>query len=288
MAEAGPAPRAFVAGWPVAHSRSPVIHRFWLAEHGLDGDYVRHAVEPAAAPAFLADFAGDGFIGGNVTIPHKQTAFDVCQRPDAAARRLGAVNTLWLEDGTVCGANTDGEGFLANLDSRAPQWDAPSRRTRGVLVLGAGGAARAIVDALVQRGFKDVAVANRTLSRAEGLRVFGAAVRALPLDADALGEAARRVSLVVNTTSLGMDGQGGDLPLDIAALADDAVATDIVYTPLMTPFLNAARDRGLVTVDGLGMLLHQAVPGFERWFGVRPTVTAALRSAVLRDMGLDA
>ena len=282
-----PARRAFVAGWPIAHSRSPLIHRHWLKVHGLAGGYERHAVQPADASAFFGDIAGYGFIGGNVTTPHKEAALAACTRVDETARALGAVNTLWLEDGALVGANTDVHGFLANLDDRAPGWDAPDRRERGALVIGAGGAARAVVFGLLARGFQSISVANRTLTRAIALQSLGDAVEPLPLEALPLTRAAKAAALIVNTTTLGMEGKGEGsdaLPLDWTAVATDTLAHDIVYTPLVTPFLAAAEEQGLRTVDGLGMLLHQAVPGFERWFGLRPQVDATLRDLVVADI----
>lgn len=276
MAEA--ARRAFVCGHPIKHSRSPLIHGHWLEKYGIDGSYEAIDVAPEAFAEFAAGLRRNGFAGGNVTVPHKEAAFAAVAERDAAAEAIGAVNTLWFEDGRFSGGNTDAEGFAANLDERAPGW----ANAGAALVLGAGGAARAVIHALKVRGCADIRVTNRTVARARELADrFGAGVTAHP-DA-AAGELARDVGLAVNTTSLGMAGDEG-LPLDPAHLPDHAVATDIVYVPLVTPFLAAAQARGLKTVDGLGMLLHQAVPGFERWFGVRPQVTAALRALVIADM----
>lgn len=270
--------KAGVVGWPITHSRSPLIHRHWLAVHGIDGAYDRIPVEPERAEAFFAGFAGIGLVGANVTIPYKEIAAAHARHLDPVAARLGAANTLWIEDGAVCAGNTDVAGFLGNLDDRAPGWDADP----GVaLVLGAGGAAKAVVDGLVGRGFR-VEIANRTLARAEELaaRYPGRAAAHLLSEANRLVGEAR---LLVNTTSLGMKGEG-DLDLDVGRCAAESIACDIVYVPLETPFLARARAAGLRTVDGLGMLLHQAVPGFERWFGVRPTVTPELRALVEADL----
>ncbi|WP_378946412.1 shikimate dehydrogenase [Mesorhizobium sp. ANAO-SY3R2] len=276
MAEA--ALKAFVCGHPIGHSRSPMIHGYWLEQYGIDGSYTAIDVAPADFPAFLKGLAAAGFRGGNVTIPHKEAAFAGVQRRDEAAEQIGAVNTLWFEDGVLCGGNTDAYGFAANLDHLAPGW------ARGdiAVVLGAGGASRATIHALKQRGFNDIRIVNRTVSRAQELAdQFGKGVSAHPQAAtgELLGDAA----LLVNTTALGMHGNEG-LPADPAALPDHAIVTDIVYVPLETPLLAAARARGLKTVDGLGMLLHQAVPGFERWFGRRPEVTAGLRNLVVADL----
>ena len=271
--------RAFVAGWPVGHSRSPLIHRHWLARYGIEGDYVPEPVHPDEAAAFLAGFPERGYVGGNVTIPHKETAFRVAAWRTETAERLGAVNTLWIEDGRISGDNTDVHGFLANLDERAPGW-----RTGGpALVLGAGGSARAVAYGLARAGFDPVRVLNRTESRAARLAEdLGGPIRAGPLDrlADLIGTA----DVIVNTTAAEMAG-AAPLAIDWGRAKPSAVATDIVYVPLATAFLRGAAERGLRTVDGLGMLLHQAQPGFERWFGVRPEVDDALRALVLADLG---
>lgn len=272
--------KAFVVGHPIRHSRSPLIHGHWLREHGLAGSYERLDVAPESFAAFLERFPRDGFVGGNVTVPHKEAAFRGVAAATDRARRLGAVNTLWLEGGRLHGDNTDGEGFVASLDAGAgPGW---AEGARAALVLGAGGAARAVVGGLLDRGIPRVLVANRTQERAREVAVLDPArVEAVPWEAReaALGG----VDLIVNTTSLGMTGQA---PLEIAldGLPARAVVADIVYVPLETPLLAAARARGLRAVDGLGMLLHQAVPGFERWFGVRPRVTPALRDIVVADI----
>ncbi|MBO6675743.1 MAG: shikimate dehydrogenase [Rhizobiales bacterium] len=277
---------AAVLGWPISHSRSPLIHGTWIAEHGLDATYTAIAVNPESAAAWFADFAGQGLVGANVTIPHKETALAACDHVAEHAARLGAVNTLWLEDGALHGTSTDGEGFLANLADRAPDW-AKHPKANTALILGAGGAARAIVDALLISGVDRVLLLNRSLDRADALaahfaRHFGQG-RVVAGGLEAFNEHASAAGLLVNTTALGMEGQP---PLAIALnhLADGATVTDIVYTPLDTPLLISAHERGHPTVDGLGMLLHQAVPGFERWFGIRPTVTPALRQRVLDDI----
>lgn len=274
-------PTACVIGWPVKHSRSPIIHRHWISELGLIGDYVRHPVEPEHAADFFANFAGGTFIGCNVTVPHKEVAFASVAHADAVATALGAVNTVWLEGGRLMGSNTDAEGFIANLDQWAPGFDA---NPGAAIVLGAGGAARAVIWALQARGFAPIHVVNRTRDRAEAMAErFGPDIR--PAGWDDLPALLPQAGLLVNTTSLGMEGQP-PLTIDLATARDDLLVTDIVYIPLETPLLKAARSRGLRTVDGLGMLLHQAVPGFERWFGRRPVVTAGLRRLILADMGI--
>ena len=273
--------RAFVCGHPIAHSRSPRIHGYWLKEYGIAGSYEAVDVAPADAAGFFATLREKGFAGGNVTIPHKEAAFAAAARRDAAATRIGAVNTLWFEDGVLTGGNTDAEGFAANLDEHAPGWT----KAGPAVVLGAGGAARAVIQALKERGFTDIRVANRTISRAVELADrFGPGVTAHP--SAATGELLTDAGLLVNTTALGMAGKegAGELPADPEMLPRHAIVTDIVYVPLETPLLCAARERRLKTVDGLGMLLHQAVPGFERWFGRRPEVTEELRAMIVADM----
>jgi shikimate dehydrogenase len=269
------APRAGVVGWPIEHSRSPTIHRYWLKELRIPGNYDKFAVRPGEFPQFADKIGKDGFLGANVTAPHKEAAFEACDRRTAGAEALGAVNTLWREDGRLWGDNTDVAGFLANLDEATPGWD---ERKRFAIVIGAGGAARGIVHALVSRGFERVAVVNRTQSRAEALaQHFGGSTVAMPWGdlAAELPEA----DLLVNASSLGMVGQP-PLTVDVSALPGRAVVADAVYVPLRTPLIEAARARGLRVAEGLGMLLHQAAPAFVRWFGTRPAVTPALRALV--------
>jgi shikimate dehydrogenase len=271
-------PRAFVCGHPVAHSRSPLIHGYWLRELGIAGNYERIDVSPGDFPAFVAGLPDGRFAGGNVTIPHKEAAFALVACRDDAAEAIGAVNTLWIEVGKVVGGNTDAYGFAANLDEGAPGW----RNAASVIVLGAGGAARAVVHALRRAGIAEIRVANRTLARAEELaQAFGGGVTAHAWTE--AGDLFRSTDILVNTTSLGMPGQP-EMDVDLALLPDSAIVTDIVYVPLITPLLRQAQDRGLNTVDGLGMLLHQAAEGFERWFGVRPDVSPGLRAALIDDL----
>lgn len=271
----GHARLAGVLGWPVSHSRSPRLHGHWLATLGIDGAYLPLPVHPdrfATAVRALADL---GFRGANVTIPHKLAAFEVCDVVDATARRAGAVNTLVFREGRIEGSNTDGYGFLESVKDQAPGWQPGSGPA---VLLGAGGAARAIAAALLDAGCPRVTLVNRSRERAEALaRDLGGPVAVA--DAPPLGDAA----LLVNTTSLGMVGHP-QLEVDLAPLGAAAVVADIVYVPLETPLLVAARARGLRGVDGLGMLLHQARPGFEAWFGVAPVVDAALRAVVAADI----
>jgi shikimate dehydrogenase len=269
---------ACVIGWPIGHSRSPLIHNYWLKRHGIAGEYRREAVPPEDVAAFVTGLAARGYVGANVTIPHKETVLDLAE-PDACARVIGAANTLWYAGGRLACTNTDAEGFICNLDVSAPNWD---HELASAAVIGAGGGARAVVFGLLERGIKRIYVSNRSFERAEALRrSFGAAVQPLPWAE--LGTALPEVGLLVNSTSLGMRHQP-PLELALSRVVDKAVVADLVYVPLETPLLAAARARGLRTVDGLGMLLHQAVEGFSLWFGVRPEVTAELRRLVEADL----
>ena len=269
--------KAFICGHPISHSRSPIIHNYWLKQLGIAGNYTAIDVAPETFPQFISGLNEAGLVGGNVTIPHKEAACALVEARDAAAELIGAVNTLWLEEGVVHGGNTDAHGFAANLDDSVPGWSSSER----AVVLGAGGASRAVVFALQQRGIKSIRLVNRTLERAQELaRRFGARVSAHELVA--LPELITEADLLINTTSLGMHGSG--TPADVTRLPNTAIVADIVYVPLQTPLLAAAAARNLRTVDGLGMLLHQAVPGFERWFGKRPQVTSVLREILVADV----
>lgn len=268
---------ACLIGWPAAHSRSPLIHHYWLRLHGITGGYSIEAIPPEGFAEFVMHLSTHGFAGANVTIPHKERALQLTE-PDERARAVGAANTLYYEGAVLRSTNTDVEGFISNLDVAAPGWD----RTGDALVLGAGGASRAVVFGLVERGIGRIHLANRTVERARVLAdQFGATV--IPAAWNTLGDLLPRVGLLVNTTSLGMKGQP-PLDIELALLPRDAVVADLVYVPLETPLLSAARARGLRTADGLGMLLHQAVRGFELWFGLRPAVTQELRALVEADL----
>jgi shikimate dehydrogenase len=268
---------ACLIGWPAAHSRSPIIHKYWLKSFGIDGDYRTEAVKPEDFAGFVARLGERGYIGANVTLPHKEHALKVAEG-DERARAVGAANTLWLDGGVLRATNTDVEGFLANLDASVPGWD----KTDEALVLGAGGAARAILFGLIERGIKTIHLLNRTLPRAEELaRQFGSSVK--PATWDRIPKLLPRARFLVNTTSLGMKGQP-PLDIDVGLLPADATVSDAVFVPLETNLLIAARAQGLKTSDGLGMLLHQAVRGFSLWFGKRPVVTPELRSLVEADL----
>ncbi|MCI0467875.1 MAG: shikimate dehydrogenase [Beijerinckiaceae bacterium] len=272
-------PKACVIGWPVAHSRSPLIHRFWLDQLNIAGSYEYAEVAPPDFLAFIGSLAERGFRGGNVTLPHKQTAYELCDATSETAAYLKAVNTLWIDGGKLYGDNTDPAGFLAALDQDAPGWGVDAGTAA---VIGAGGAARAIVYALLLRGAKRILLINRTIERAAAIAADrGPAVEVM--DFSALPRALGAAALLVNTTSLGMRGQP-PLPVDLAPLPEAAIVCDIVYVPLETDLIKAARSRGLKAVPGLGMLLHQAVPGFQRWFGVKPRITAELRSLIEADI----
>jgi shikimate dehydrogenase len=268
---------ACLIGWPAAHSRSPLIHHHWLRSLGIEGGYTIEAIPPEGFAEFVLHLSNHGFVGANVTLPHKERALALTV-PDARAKAVGAANTLWYEGGELRSTNTDIEGFVDNLDASAKGWDA----TDDALVLGAGGSSRAVVFGLIERGIKRVHLANRTMERARALAdQFGNSVQAIAWDA--INEVLPRAGLLVNTTSLGMHGQP-PLELDVGLLPSSAIVADLVYVPLETALLKAARERGLKTADGLGMLLHQAVRGFELWFGQRPQVTPELRALAEADL----
>ncbi|HEY2244344.1 MAG TPA: shikimate dehydrogenase [Xanthobacteraceae bacterium] len=271
------APAACVIGWPVEHSRSPLIHNYWLKACGVAGDYRREAVPPDQFRDFLHSLAARGYVGANLIFPHKEAAL-AWSEPDDRARAVGAANTLW-RDGVLRATNTDVEGFLHNLDARVPGWD---RNCETAIVLGAGGAARAVVYGLLERGTPRIVVINRTAQRAQALQEwFGARVRVAAWEErdEWLAEA----RLLVNATKLGMPGQP-ELVLNIARLPADAAVADLVYVPLVTLLLRAAMARNLHTADGLGMLLRQAVPQFRLWFGKTPEITNELRALLERDL----
>ena len=277
----GAARLAGIMGWPVAHSRSPALHGFWLAEHGIDGAYVPLAVEPSRLEQALRALPALGFRGCNLTIPHKQAALAVMDRVDPFARRIGAMNTVIVAaDGSLEGSNTDVFGFRENLREQAPNWDA---KAGPAVVLGGGGSARSVVAALIAAGALEIRLVNRTVAHAEALArdLAQTEVRITIHAWETRNAALHEAGILVNTTSLGMDKEP-PLDIDITGLPLSAVVVDIVYVPLETGLLTAARRRGHPAVDGLGMLLHQGRPGFEAWFGTAVGVTPALRAAMLR------
>jgi shikimate dehydrogenase len=270
-------PRAGVIGNPVSHSLSPKLHGHWLRRYGIDGSYDALPVTEDALEQTLRSLPAKGYVGVNVTLPHKVAVLQIADQLTDRATLIGAANTLtFKEDGRIFADNTDGYGFLENLHQGAPNWDA---KAGPAVVFGAGGAARAVIMSLIEAGAPEIILTNRTRPKAEALRAdFGARIRIV--DWVQAGSVLADAATLVNTTSLGMaGGQEFRVPLD--ALRAGTVVTDIVYTPLRTKFLDAAAEKGCVTVDGLGMLLHQGVPGFERWFGKRPEVDDDLRRAVL-------
>ena len=281
MTITGAARIAGVMGWPVAHSRSPVLHGYWLAEHGIDGAYVPLPVLPENLRPALKALPFLGFAGCNITIPHKEAALEVVDDHDVSARRAGAVNTVVVDSrGNLIGHNTDGYGFIESLRAALPGWSA---RHGSAVVIGAGGAARAIVAALIDDGAPEIRLVNRTPARAAKLaKALNGPVRGIAWEER--DRALEGASLLVNATSLGMVGQPA-LELSLAALPPEAVVNDIVYVPLETPLLAAARARGHRAVDGLDMLLHQGRPGFAAWFGVKPEVTPELRRVLLASLG---
>lgn len=272
-------PRACVTGHPIAHSRSPMIHNYWLKTLNIQGHYDRVDTPPDVFPNFIRTMRDNGYVGCNVTLPNKELAYQLAEIKTDRANRLHAANTLWFDDGKLHADNTDIEGFLFNLDERAPGWD---QNLDKAVILGAGGAAAAIVQALCERKAGKIIIANRTLQKAEDLaQRFDGSIETTSIEkiSDALDQA----TFLVNTTSLGMNGQP-PLDIDLSRVSNNALVTDIVYVPLITNFLKSAQNRGLTIVDGLGMLLHQAVPGFEHWFGQRPRVTAELRALIEADI----
>ena len=273
------APRCFVIGDPIAHSRSPMIHRSWLRQYGLAGSYDAVHVLPADLPTFMAQLREGAFTGGNVTLPHKEAVIPFVDDISEAGRAIGAVNTLWREGGRLHADNTDIAGFLGHLDASAPGWQ---ERTGTALVLGAGGAAKGICYGLLGRGVDRIILVNRSLGRAEELAAsLGKAIEVR--EWSRVSETVAEAELIVNSTALGMSGQP-PLEIDLSRLRPGTVVDDIVYVPLKTALLAQAERRGGIAVDGLGMLLHQAVPGFARWFGIVPQVTPQLRAAIEADI----
>jgi shikimate dehydrogenase len=271
---------ACVIGWPVEHSRSPLIHNYWLKQYGIAGEYRRELVPREEFAAFVGSLAARGYVGANVTVPHKEAALALSEA-DERARAVGAVNTLWFDGNVLRSTNTDVEGFLDNLDACAPHW---KRNTGKAVVLGAGGAARAVIYGLLGRGVERIVVVNRTPSRADMVRrAFGGRLHVAKWGE--VGADLADAALLVNTTTLGMKGQP-ELAIDLARLPSHAIVADLVYVPVTTALLAAAKARGLRTADGIGMLLHQAVRGFTLWFGKQPEVTAPLRALVEADLGI--
>jgi shikimate dehydrogenase len=277
------APQCFVIGHPIGHSRSPLIHRYWLAQHGLAGSYDKRDVAPDELPGFIEEIRQGRIAGGNVTVPLKELVVPLVDQLTPAAKAIGAVNTLYRVGDQVIGDNTDALGLMAHLDASCPGWETT---TRSVLVLGAGGAARAALFGLLARNLKHLMVTNRSTARAEGLAAhFNANLDIIPWEGR--DSAVARADLIINTTALGMAGKP-PLELSLAGLRPGTIVYDIVYVPLETPLLAGARAGGARIVDGLGMLLHQAVPGFQRWFThqspITPEVTPQLRAHIVADL----
>jgi shikimate dehydrogenase len=275
---------ACLIGWPAAHSRSPLIHHYWLRALDIAGGYSIESVPPEGFAEFVLNLSTHGYVGANITIPHKERAL-LLTAPDERARAVGAANTLWYDGDTLRSTNTDIEGFISNLDACAPGWNGAT----DALVLGAGGSSRAVVFGLIERGIKQVHLANRSAGRAQALAdEFDVKAHEFDVDISPIAWAdidriLPRAGLLVNTTSLGMAGQP-ELEIDVGLLPMSATVADLVYVPLLTPLLTAARARQLKTADGLGMLLYQAVRGFELWFGQRPEVTPELYAHVAADL----
>lgn len=272
--------KAFVTGYPIAHSRSPVIHNYWLRYYDLKGSYERIGVAPEDFTAFIAGLKDNGFVGGNVTMPHKDVAFAAAAITTERAKQLRAVNTLWFENGVLHGDNADILGFTGCIEQTlGKHWH---QGVETALVIGAGGAARAVVTGLLGYPGLKVKIINRTTDKADDVTALDRN-RIETASWDKLDAEVAKAGMIVNTTSLGMTGYP-PLVLDFSRCSKDTIVADIVYVPLMTPLLRAAQEHSLRIVDGLGMLLHQAVPGFARWFGVTPELTPELREAVLQDL----
>lgn len=272
--------KACVIGHPISHSRSPLIHGYWLKAYGLEGSYGREDIAPADFKTFIATRFRETYVGANVTLPHKEEIFKLVDQTLPRAQKLKAANTIWFEDGKLIGDNTDSFGFLANLDQLASGWD---QNLKKAVVLGAGGASASIIAALMERGANEIVLVNRSADKAHAMADRFPDAPITVSSFDGINAALENADVLVNTTSLGMVGQS-DLEIDLQALPTHALVTDIVYVPLETSLLKMARLRGNKTVDGLGMLLHQARPGFERWFGKVPEVTDELRRLIEDDI----
>ena len=270
-------PVAAVLGHPINHSKSPKLHNYWLSLFDIDGHYIPLDIDPRNFENSIRALSGLGFVGANVTIPYKEKVLKIADKISDRAAIIGAANTLtFLQDGTIYADNTDGYGFLQNIKCKYNDWSAGEGTS---VVFGAGGASRAILGALIEDGANEVILANRTRSRADQLRSdFGAKIKVV--DWMKVQNYLSDASTVINATSLGMEGKA-ELPIPLQGLKKNTLVTDIVYTPLKTTFLEHAANRGCRTVDGLGMLIHQAIPGFERWFGVKPDASEKLRDLLI-------
>lgn len=270
-------PVAAVLGHPINHSKSPKLHNYWLSLFNIDGYYIPLDIDPRNFENSIRALGGLGFVGANVTIPYKEKVLKLADKISDRAAIIGAANTLtFLQDGRIYADNTDGYGFLQNIKCKYNDWTAGEGTS---VVFGAGGASRAILGALIEDGANEVILANRTRSRADQLRSdFGAKIKVV--DWMKVQNYLSDASTVINATSLGMDGKA-ELPIPLQGLKKNTLVTDIVYTPLNTPLLENAAKRGCRTVDGLGMLIHQAIPGFERWFGMKPDVSENLRKLLI-------
>ena len=268
-------PKAFVIGWPISHSLSAHLHRYWLNQYEIKGQYEKIAVKPEDLISFLANIKCNEYVGGNVTIPHKEQVYNLISERDAIASNLKAANTIWFENDKIKAGNTDAHGFSSNLDDFAPQW----RHAKTALVLGAGGASRAIILALINAGFEKIFILNRTVAKAQMVaKQMGN--QCIAGEFDAIEEYLKQSDLLINTTSLGMIDQP-ELEIDLTPLPKSALVCDIVYNPIKTQLLIQAEALNITTIDGIGMLLHQAVPGFEKWFAFKPRVTIELRKHML-------
>lgn len=273
--------QAFICGYPVKHSRSPLLHGYWIKKHNIKGNYIKQEIEPQNFSSFLKSLKEKNLVGGNVTIPHKEAAFNEVDQLDGAAKKIGAVNTVWYDGEKLIGGNTDAHGFTANLDQNAKGWD-KDPKSKIAIVFGAGGASRAVLYALIERQISKIYLINRTIEKAELLsKEFEPTI--IPLEIPAANDVLGQADIFINSTSIGMKPED-TYPFELARLKKTAIVTDLVYTPIETVLIKHAKNAGLKTVDGLGMLLHQAVPGFEKWFGIKPQVTAELRQLIVDDL----
>ena len=271
--------KACVIGWPIQHSRSPMIHNYWIKKHNIDAIYERHAVEPNQLNQFIGSLHSRGFAGCNVTIPHKETAMQFVKKYDDKVAKTGSLNTIYFDNSEICATSTDGEGFLNNIYASAPTFNF---KNQNVLMIGAGGSAKAICERLIHEQVNSISIHNRTTSRvAELQNIFGHKIQSV--SKNSLAEFLSKSDMLVNTTSQGMVGQP-DLKINLSDLPKHAIVADIVYVPLKTNLILQAEKLGLTAVPGLGMLLHQAVEGFNLWFGVRPEVTAELYNLIAENI----
>ena len=271
--------KACVIGWPIQHSRSPLIHNYWIKKYKIDALYERHAVEPSELKQFISSLHSRGFAGCNVTIPHKETVLQFVEKFDEKVAKTGSLNTIYFKDGKICATSTDGQGFLNNVLANAATFDF---KNQNIMMIGAGGSAKAICERLIHQQVKTICIHNRTAARVAELQsIFGDKIQSI--SENGLAKNLARSDMLINTTSQGMVGQP-QLSIDLNGLPKHAIVADIVYVPLKTNLILKAENLGLTAIPGLGMLLHQAVEGFNHWFGVRPEVTIELHNLIAENI----